>query len=152
MLITIDLFAGNNISLIAVSKSNYDFILVKSLTQIHTNKIVSVFPIETSPRFVTVDDHGCAKITIINAIDPRSNIFKCSFCENPRTALCSQCQTPLFQRDDDKPEAIKARLEVYKQNITPLINFYGDKVFKVSSAGTPEETYRPVKLFLERLK
>ena len=93
--LTIICHENGNISLIAVSKSNYDFILVKSLTQIHTNKIVSVFPIETSPRFVTVDDHGCAKITIINAIDPRSNIFKCSFCENPRTALCSQCQTPL---------------------------------------------------------
>ena len=68
------------------------------------------------------------------------------------TGNCRKCGTKLFQRDDDKPEAIKARLEVYKNNITPLINFYGDKVFKVSSAGTPDETYAPVKTFLVKLE
>ncbi len=68
------------------------------------------------------------------------------------TGNCRKCQTPLFQRDDDKPEAIRTRLEVYKKNITPLINFYSGKVFKVSSAGTPDETYRPVKNFLGSLE
>lgn len=86
----------------------------------------------------------------------RRNCPNCGEIDNTQqegyTGRCRKCQTPLFQRDDDKPEAIKARLEVYKQNITPLINFYGDKVFKVSSAGSPSETYKPVKLFLERLQ
>lgn len=86
----------------------------------------------------------------------RRNCPKCGEIDNTTyegyTGKCRKCQTPLFQRDDDKPEAIKARLEVYKKNITPLINFYGDKVFKVSSAGSPSETYKPVKLFLERLQ
>lgn len=68
------------------------------------------------------------------------------------TGYCRKCGTKLFQRDDDKPEAIKARLEVYKNNITPLINFYGDKVFAVSSAGSPDETYAPVKTFLVKLE
>ena len=68
------------------------------------------------------------------------------------TGNCRKCQTPLFQRNDDKPEAIKARLKVYKQNITPLINFYSDRLFKVSSAGSPEETYKPVKNFLQNLE
>ena len=85
----------------------------------------------------------------------RRNCPKCGEIDNTTyegyTGKCRKCQTPLFQRDDDKPEAIKARLEVYKKNITPLINFYGDKVFTVSSAGSPDETYRPVKTFLEKL-
>ena len=68
------------------------------------------------------------------------------------TGYCRKCGTKLFQRDDDKPEAIKARLEVYKNNITPLINFYSDKVFTVSSAGSPDETYAPVKTFLVKLE
>ena len=67
------------------------------------------------------------------------------------TGNCRVCQTPLFQRDDDKPEAIKARLEVYKNNVTPLINFYSDRLFTVSSKGSPDETYRPVKTFLDDL-
>lgn len=68
------------------------------------------------------------------------------------TGLCRKCSAPLFQRDDDKPEAIKVRLEVYKSQVTPLINFYGDKVQSVSSAGTPAETYSHVKTFLEKLE
>lgn len=68
------------------------------------------------------------------------------------TGKCRKCGTKLFQRDDDKPEAIKARLEVYKKDVTPLINFYGDKVLKVSSSGSPDETYAPVKTFLTKLE
>ena len=58
----------------------------------------------------------------------------------------------MIQRDDDKPETINNRLEVYEKKTSPLINFYSDRLFKVSSAGTPEETYRPVKAFLENLE
>lgn len=68
------------------------------------------------------------------------------------TGQCRKCSTTLFQRDDDKPEAIKVRLEVYKSQVTPLINFYGDKVQSVSSAGTPAETYSRVKTFLKGLE
>lgn len=93
---------------------------------------------------------------IVKRLVSRRNCPKCGEIDNTNhegyNGLCRKCQTPLFQRNDDKPDAIKARLEVYKQNITPLINFYGDKVFVVSSAGSPEETYKPVKTFLEGLK
>lgn len=68
------------------------------------------------------------------------------------TGNCRKCSTPMFQRDDDKPETIKARLEVYKKNIAPLIDFYSGKVFTVLSAATPEETYAPVKNFLVELE
>lgn len=83
----------------------------------------------------------------------------CSFCGDidnvsyeGYTGDCRKCGKKLFQRDDDKPEAIKNRLEVYKKSVTPLINFYGDKVMTVSSAGSPEETYAPVKTFLSKLE
>ncbi len=68
------------------------------------------------------------------------------------TGNCRKCGAKLFQRDDDKPEAIKARLEVYKKDVTPLIDFYGEKVMTVSSAGSPDETYAPVKTFLSKLE
>ncbi|MBE7073552.1 MAG: adenylate kinase [Clostridiales bacterium] len=65
---------------------------------------------------------------------------------------CAKCGAELIQRDDDKPETIKNRLEVYEEKTSPLINFYSDRLFKVSSAGSPEETYRPVKTFLEAME
>ncbi len=66
--------------------------------------------------------------------------------------VCKKCNSPLIQRDDDKPETIRHRLEVYEQNTSPLINFYSDRIFKVSSAGSPEETYSPVKTFLSEME
>lgn len=93
---------------------------------------------------------------IVKRLVSRRNCPNCGEIDNTEhegyTGNCRKCKTPLFQRDDDKPETIKTRLEVYKNNITPLINFYGDKVFKISSANSPSETYKPVKLFLERLQ
>ena len=65
---------------------------------------------------------------------------------------CDKCGATLVQRDDDKPESIKNRLEVYENTTSPLINFYSDRLFKVSGEGTPEDTYRPVKTYLESLE
>src|SRR3989304_260473 len=40
---------------------------------------------------------------------------------------CNACKGKLYQRDDDKPEAIKNRLIVYKKQTQPLIEYYKDK-------------------------
>ncbi|MBR9691347.1 adenylate kinase [Candidatus Woesearchaeota archaeon] len=40
---------------------------------------------------------------------------------------CDDCGGELIQRDDDKPEVIKTRLEDYKQKTEPLIDFYKEK-------------------------
>lgn len=40
---------------------------------------------------------------------------------------CDKCGGELFQRDDDKPEAIEKRLEVYREQTAPLIDYYKEK-------------------------
>ncbi len=43
----------------------------------------------------------------------------------PRVAgQCDRDNTPLVQRDDDKPETVRRRLEVYHQQTAPLIAYY----------------------------
>lgn len=37
---------------------------------------------------------------------------------------CNKCMTELSQRDDDKPEAIKKRFQVYREETAPLIDYY----------------------------
>ena len=61
---------------------------------------------------------------------------------------CDKCGAPLYQRDDDKLETVRNRLEVYEKQTAPLINFYSDKLHKVNSLGSPEETYEAVRTFL----
>jgi adenylate kinase len=64
---------------------------------------------------------------------------------------CNKCGAPLYQRDDDKLETVRNRLEVYEKQTAPLINFYSDKLYKISSIGSPDETYEAVKNFLDNL-
>jgi len=40
---------------------------------------------------------------------------------------CDRDGTPLFQREDDRPEVILDRLEVFRVQTMPLIKFYDDK-------------------------
>jgi adenylate kinase len=44
-----------------------------------------------------------------------------------KQGLCDDCGAALIQRDDDKPEVIKHRLEVYAEQTKPLINKYRDQ-------------------------
>jgi len=37
---------------------------------------------------------------------------------------CDKCGGPLYQREDDKPEVVARRLEVYRQQFTPIIEYY----------------------------
>lgn len=93
--------------------------------------------------------------TIIERLSARRTCPACGeiySTQNHNGLKCDKCGAGLIQRDDDKPETIKNRLEVYEKNTSPLINFYGDRLFKVSSDKTPEDTYRPVKTFLKKLE
>ena len=41
--------------------------------------------------------------------------------------VCNHCGGEVYTRDDDKDEAIKKRLEVYRAQTEPLIDFYREK-------------------------
>lgn len=47
---------------------------------------------------------------------------------------------PLIQRDDDKPEAIRHRLEVYRNETAPLIGYYRNKgnIIDIDASPSPE--------------
>jgi adenylate kinase len=57
---------------------------------------------------------------------------------------CDRCGGKLVQREDDRPESIRVRLEAYKRSTAPLIDFYREAglLLQVSAAGTPEEIYK----------
>ena len=48
---------------------------------------------------------------------------------DPPTApgTCDRCGGELFQRDDDSEDTIRHRLEVYADQTSPLIGYYGDR-------------------------
>ena len=41
--------------------------------------------------------------------------------------FCDRCGGQLFQRDDDKPDTVRHRLEVYAEQTAPLVGYYAEK-------------------------
>jgi adenylate kinase len=54
---------------------------------------------------------------------------------------CDRCDGSLFQREDDRPESIKIRLETYERSTQPLIEFYRTLglLLPIAATGAPEE-------------
>lgn len=55
--------------------------------------------------------------------------------------VCDKCGGELFQRDDDKAETVRHRLDVYAEQTAPLIEFYSgrDQLVVVDAIGTVED-------------
>ena len=51
---------------------------------------------------------------------------------------CDDCGGELYIRDDDKPESVRKRLEVYNDQTAPLIDFYGDEIVSIDASKSPE--------------
>lgn len=57
--------------------------------------------------------------------------------------ICDQCGGPLLQREDDRPEAVRVRMEVYQRSTAPLIDYYRQRnlLIPVPAHGTPQEVF-----------
>ena len=55
--------------------------------------------------------------------------------------MCDRCGGELYQRDDDQPDTVRHRLEVYSAQTAPLIEFYRDRgqLEAIDALGTVED-------------
>lgn len=63
----------------------------------------------------------------------------------PKTAgVCDIDGSPLYHRDDDRPETVLRRLQVYREQTEPLLAFYqvSGLFATINGEGDAEETYR----------
>jgi len=68
-----------------------------------------------------------------------------------KEGVCDKCKGKLYQRDDDKPEAIKNRLIVYKEQTQPLIEYYSKKnILRTIDGGKDiQQIFEDIKKVLE---
>ena len=62
----------------------------------------------------------------------------------PKTqGICDHCGTKLIIREDDRPEAVRVRMDTYQKSTAPLIEFYRKKtlLITVPAEGSPEQIY-----------
>jgi adenylate kinase len=67
--------------------------------------------------------------------------------------ICDVCGGELFIREDDKEEKVKKRLEVFREQTLPLIDYYqkkGKKIIKVNGVGSVDEIKERIKVEIFR--
>lgn len=64
--------------------------------------------------------------------------------------VCDKCGGELYQRDDDTEETVRNRLEVYRKQTEPLIEYYDKQgvVVRIDGAQEPEATFADIKAAL----
>jgi adenylate kinase len=63
-----------------------------------------------------------------------------------RDGLCDKCNSPLFVREDDKPETIRERLRVFYENTKPVIDHYDALALlrRIDANRDPEVVYNDI--------
>jgi adenylate kinase len=73
-------------------------------------------------------------------------MYNIYFTPPKKEGVCDKCNGALFQRDDDKEETIKKRLDVYDTQTAPLIDYYNKKgIMKtVMGVGSIDDIFKKV--------
>jgi adenylate kinase len=81
---------------------------------------------------------------IVNRMGGRRACLKCGatyhvvYAPTKVENVCDTCQGDLVLRDDDKPETVQKRLQVYHEQTQPLIEYYTEKNVLVEVDGTKD--------------
>ena len=85
-------------------------------------------------------------------IERLSQRFICSDCGSLATGAsagekCEKCGGRLQRREDDSPETVRHRLNVYREKTEPLIEFYRERdlLLQVDGSGTLEQIFERIK-------
>jgi adenylate kinase len=70
-------------------------------------------------------------------------MYNVYFGPSQKEGVCDKCSGELFQRDDDKEDTIKRRLDVYEAQTAPLIDYYSKKgiIKNVNGTGSIDEIF-----------
>ncbi len=94
-----------------------------------------------------VVDYELSVEEIVSRLSGRRICEKCKavfhMTQQPSRAeeICDRCGGRLYQREDDRPESVKLRLQVYVSSTAPLIEFYRrlDLLVPIAATGSPED-------------
>jgi len=66
---------------------------------------------------------------------------------------CDNCQSELYQRSDDKEEVIRKRLEVYRKDTKPLIEYYEKRniLYRINGEEVPSVVQSQIENILKKL-
>ncbi len=88
-----------------------------------------------------------ASEVIIERLSSRRVCRDCGYTGTAADESCPRCSGEMYQRDDDKPETVKNRLDVYESQTAPLVEYYkGHGILKSVDGDRPMDVvYADVK-------
>lgn len=88
--------------------------------------------------------------SVVTRLSSRRTCKSCGYTAPAGVDVCPRCNGEMYQRDDDKPETIRHRLDVYENQTAPLVEYYkGHSILKEVNGDRPvDEVYADVKALL----
>lgn len=76
-------------------------------------------------------------------MSPSGHVYHVEYSPPKVAGVCDETGEQLYQRDDDKPDKVKARLQKFVEETQPVIERYGKRgiVVEVDGVGTPDEIF-----------
>jgi adenylate kinase len=89
---------------------------------------------------------------IVRRLTSRRLCRSCGYIGSEADAACPQCAGEMYQRDDDRPETVRNRLEVYERATAPLIEYYrgSDLLVEVDGDRPVDEVFAAIKTVLTK--
>lgn len=82
-----------------------------------------------------------APVVIVSRLASRRVCRDCGYTGTDQDVVCPACGGEMYQRDDDKPETVQQRLDVYTQSTAPLVEYYrGHGILKEVDGDRPVDT------------
>jgi len=102
--------------------------------------------VELSKRFDRVIYLRVPVEQLLHRLSGRLVCPQCQRTYPPGTAACEADGSSLAQREDDKPEAVRPRIEIYLEKTVPVLDHYraSGLVSEIDGRGTIEEISREV--------
>jgi adenylate kinase len=99
------------------------------------------------------DDEVVRRLSGRRTCVKNNHVYHVDFDPPKHEGVCDQDGSRLIQRDDDKPETVKKRLEVYHEQTEPLIRWYDDRglLRRFDGTRTPEEVNSHIRATLATL-
>ncbi len=76
---------------------------------------------------IDVDSEEIVRRISGRRVCPNGHVFHVDDAPSDQGDACDQCGEALYQRDDDRAETVRNRLDVYRDQTEPLLAFYRDR-------------------------
>jgi adenylate kinase len=86
----------------------------------------AVNPLDVVLELVVDDDEVVRRLSGRRTCRNCGHIWHIDFDPPSADGVCDICGGELFQRDDDMPETVRHRLEVYYEQTSPLVGYYAE--------------------------